>query len=147
MSKILMKTELAASAEEIWRAIGRFGALADWNPLVERVEAAGEVAGAERRVRIKGLAGTVVERLESVSDGQRSYRYTVVGGPLPVSKYSAEVRVVDNGDGTSTVEWSGDFEPKGVSEVDAARRIQEVYQSGLDNLAKMFGFSGLEKPD
>ena len=58
---------------------------------------------------------------------------------LPVADYTSELEVRDNGDGTSTVQWSSDFQPKGASEHDAVAAIQGVYQAGLDNLRKMFG--------
>ena len=51
----------------------------------------------------------------------------------------AEIHVKDNGDGTSTVEWSSDFKPKDATENDAVKAIQGVYQAGFDNLKKMFG--------
>ena len=39
---------------------------------------------------------------------ERLYRYSITESPLPISDYVAEIRVKDNGDGTSTVEWSSD---------------------------------------
>ena len=83
--------------------------------------------------------GSIVERLEEVSPTERVYRYSIVSGPLPVADYAAEIRVIDNKDGTSTVEWSSQFEPKNVAEPDAIKAIQGVYQAGFDNLRKMFG--------
>ncbi len=50
-----------------------------------------------------------------------------------------ETRVRDNGDGTSTVEWSGEFEPKDAPETDVTKMLQSIYQAGLDNLKKMYG--------
>ena len=37
-----------------------------------------------------------------------------------------------------TIEWSGEFEPKGAPETDVTRMLQGIYQTGLDNLQKMF---------
>ena len=43
--------------------------------------------------------------------------------------------------GTSTVEWSSDFEVNSsTGETDVVKTVQEVYQAGLDNLTKLYGF-------
>ena len=82
----------------------------------------------------------LVERLEEVSPTERLYRYSILESPLPISDYFSEIRVKDNGDGTSTVEWSSDFKVNSSSERDVVKTVQEVYQAGLDNLGKLYGF-------
>lgn len=139
MAKIMLKTDLATSAADIWEAIGDFDAWSSWHPLAEALDVQGEGSGALRRLRFKGLSGVVVERLEARNDRERVYSYSVVESPLPVSEYRAELKVLDNGDGTSSVEWSGFFEPKGTTEFDAVRQIQTLMQSGLDNLSRLYG--------
>lgn len=138
MAKIKMETKLAASADMIWKTIGGFNALPAWHPAVEKSESNGEIKGSIRTLRLVG-GGTVIERLEHISNVERVYRYSIVDSPLPVANYAAEIRVIDNGDGTSKVEWSSDFEPVNIPENEAARTIQGIYQAGLDNLKKMFG--------
>ena len=60
---------------------------------------------------------------------------------MPISNYVSEIRVKDNGDGSSTVEWSSDFKvSSSTGETDVVKTVQEVYQSGLDNLKKLYGF-------
>ena len=138
MAKVRMETKLAASPEMLWRTIGGFNALPAWHPAVAKSESTGETKGSTRTLSLVG-GGSIVERLEEVSPTERVYRYSIVSGPLPVANYAAEIRVIDNKDGTSTVEWSSEFEPKNVAEPDAVKAIQGVYQAGLDNLRKMFG--------
>ena len=82
-----------------------------------------------------------MERLEEVSPTERLYRYSIVESPLPISDYFSEIRVKDNADGTSTVEWSSDFKVNtSTGEKDVVKTVQEVYQAGLDNLTKLYGF-------
>ena len=83
--------------------------------------------------------GSLNEKLEEISPSERIYRYSIISGPLPVANYEAVIHVRDNGDGTSTVEWSSEFDASGASENDAVAAIQGVYQAGLDNIRKMFG--------
>lgn len=138
MAKIKMETRLAASADMLWKTIGGFNALPAWHPAIERSESDGQTRGSVRTLSLVG-GGTITERLEHVSDTERVYRYSIIDSPLPIANYIAQIRVIDNGDGTSTVEWSSEFDPAKMPEGDAVRTIQGIYQAGFDNLKKMFG--------
>ena len=138
MAKVRMETKLAASPEILWQTIGGFNALPAWHPAVAKSESTGETKGSTRTLSLVG-GGSIVERLEELSPTERVYRYSIVSGPLPVADYAAEIRVIDNKDGTSTVEWSSEFQPKNASEPDAIKAIQGVYQAGFDHLRTMFG--------
>jgi mxaD protein len=134
-----MSTPVAMNADALWQSIGSFAAIGQWHPMMERVDSEGETKGSLRTLRLIGGA-KLVERLEEVSPTERLYRYSIVESPLPISDYFAEIRVKDNGDGTSTVEWSSDFKVNTSSERDVVKTVQEVYQAGLDNLSKLYGF-------
>ena len=38
------------------------------------------------------------------------------------------------------VEWSSDFDVNTGNENDVVKTVQEVYQAGLDNMTKLYGF-------
>ena len=135
MTTVNMKTQLAVPADQVWEIIGHFNALPDWHPAVQKSEL--EDGGQIRRLTLVG-GGSIVERLERIDEEAQVYRYSIIESPLPVANYSSELRVISNDDGTSTVEWSSDFNPAGASAEDAAKVIQGVYEAGLDNLKKMF---------
>jgi hypothetical protein len=138
MAKVAMETKLAVPADKLWQTIGGFNSLPDWHPGVAKSEVSGEAKGSTRTLTLPNGA-TLVERLEESNPTNKVYRYSILSGPLPVADYVAEVRVKDNGDKTSTLEWSSDFQPKGASEGDAVKVIQGIYQAGFDSLKKMFG--------
>ena len=138
MAKVRMETKLNIPADTLWKTIGGFNALPDWHPGVAKSEVTGEGKGSTRTLSLAG-GGSVVERLEELSATNKLYRYAILSGPLPVADCVAEIHVNDNGDGTSTVEWSSEFKPKGAAENDAVKTIQGIYQAGFDNLKKMFG--------
>ena len=138
MPKVTMSTPVAMNADALWQAIGSFAAIGNWHPMMEKVEADGENKGSTRRLQLVGGA-QILERLEEVSPTERLYRYSIVQSPLPIKDYVSEIRVKDNGDGTSTVEWSSDFNVNSSNESDVVKTIQSVYQAGLDNLRKMYG--------
>jgi mxaD protein len=133
-----MSTPVAMSADSLWQAIGSFAAIGQWHPLIETVESKGDEKGSTRTLRLGGA--TLVERLEEISPKERLYRYSILESPLPIRNYVSEIRVKDNGDGSSTVEWSSDFSVSTGNENDVVKTIQEVYRAGLDNLTKLYGF-------
>ena len=136
MAKVSMQAPVNMSAEELWKLIGQFNALPDWHPAVSSSKL--EDGGKLRRLQIMG-GGEIVERLEKIDDADRLYRYSLVSGPLPVANYTATIRVKEDGKGKATIEWTGEFDPKGATETDASQAIQDVYKMGLENLRKMFG--------
>ncbi len=137
MTKVNMKTEVPVAADKLWELIGQFNGLPNWHPAVAKSEL--EEDGKVRRLTLVG-GGAIVERLERVDDNEHLYRYSIVESPLPVADYVAEIRVHQNEEGTgSTIEWSSEFQPKDASVQQATEVIQGIYQTGFDNLKKLFG--------
>jgi mxaD protein len=140
MPKVTMSTPVAMNADALWQAMGSFAAIGNWHPMMEKVESEGEQRGSLRTLQLIGGA-KLIERLEEVSATERLYRYSIIESHLPISDYFAEIRGRDNGDGSSTVEWSSDFNVStSTGETDVVKTVQEVYQAGLDNLGKLYGF-------
>ncbi len=134
MAKVTMQADFKVAPQKVWDLIGGFNALPDWHPAVEKSVL--EKEGMVRRLSLAG-GGTVVEKLERVDDNERVYSYSIIDSPLPVADYIATIRVKDDGQGNSIVEWSSEFVPKGAPEGDAIEAIQGIYQAGFDNLKKM----------
>ena len=138
MPKITMSNKVAARPETIWQAIGSFGAIANWHPMIERAETAGAGSGSTRTLHLVGGA-KLIERLEQENPGERRYSYSLVDGPLPIRDYKSEIKVSDNGDGTSTIEWSSSFEPTTGDANASVKTIEDLYRAGLDNIQKLYG--------
>lgn len=135
MTKIVETAHVGAPAAALWRDIGGFGAVGDWHPMLAKVTTEGEGEGAVRMA--EGRDGTrQTERLLESSLEQRFYRYRMESGPTPVRGYVAELRVEDNGDGTSTVVWSAEFEPT-LTSFRTIEEIQEFLKSGLDSIVHL----------
>jgi len=141
MPKVVLQSDVAAHPDIIWAAIKDFSSVAQWNPLVRNLAMHGSGVGSVRTVDLEG-AGQFVERLDEVDDSERVYSYSVIDSPLPMSECSVEVRVKDNGDGTSTVEWKGDFAAEKGDELRAVRTFQQLYQDALDRLQSRISLSG-----
>ena len=138
MTKLSMSTRLGTSAKRVWDLIGGFGAMPDWHPGIEKSEIEEEGGVTQRRLTLVGGA-VLVERLEQLDDEGRSYNYTIVSSPLPISNYRSTISIVDDAEGNATVEWSGEFDADGGTEAEMTKVVEGIYQAGLDNLKKMFG--------
>jgi hypothetical protein len=53
---------------------------------------------------------------------------------LPVRDYVSELRVVDNGDRTSTVWWSAEFESTSPDATSTVQTVRGFLKAGLANL-------------
>lgn len=136
MAKVNMSTDLDVSSKDVWDLIGGFNTLPDWHPAVEKSELQKE--GSMRKLSLAG-GGTIIEKLEKKDDKNRLYSYSIIDSPLPISNYTATIKVSETAKGKTRVEWSSEFKPSGASENDAVKVIQGIYQAGFDNLKKMFG--------
>ena len=110
MTEIAEIAQVGEPAGEVWERIGGFGGVGEWHPMLAEVTSAGEEIGSLRRTKARNGA-TSIERLIDRSPEKRFYRYRILSTPLPVRNYVGELRVDDNGDGTSTVVFSARFEP------------------------------------
>ncbi|MCC6873371.1 MAG: SRPBCC family protein [Sandaracinaceae bacterium] len=97
-----------------------FGGLARWLPGVEGVQADGVGPGSIRRYRF--ATSTFEERLEASSPDERTLRYTVLAGPLPVGPIDASY-VVQEHAGGSRVRWA--------AELSASEGLEEAMSSAL----------------
>lgn len=137
MAKVSMQTELDVPAQQVWDLVGRFNALPDWHPAIEHSEL--DNGGQVRKLSLVG-GGTIVEQLEQISDNEHLYTYSILDSPLPVSNYTASIRVRQDASGNGTIiEWSSSFQPAGAPENEAVKIIEDIYQAGFDNLKRIFG--------
>ena len=80
MTKVSMSTKLNVSADQVWSLIGGFNALPDWHPAIEKSEL--EEEGQMRRLSLAG-GGTVIEKLETINENERTYSYSAWRAPPP----------------------------------------------------------------
>ncbi|SMF38593.1 SRPBCC family protein [Pseudogulbenkiania subflava] len=124
---------LAATPDRVWQLIGGFDSLPDWLPYIPK-----SVLSEGGRVRslLNPDGDAIVERLEAFDNTARSYTYSILQAPFPVTGYRSTLRVVGvDGDQSARVEWSGEFTPNGVSNEEASNLFEGIYRDGLSALA------------
>ncbi|BAV63232.1 hypothetical protein SCLO_1001920 [Sphingobium cloacae] len=141
MAQIEESAELNRNADDAWRAFGAWEAVADWHPMLERVEADGNQPGARRRAYTKD-GQEQVERLVSRDEASRSYRYAMVETGLPVENYMAEFRIDAVDADHSKVTWTARFDEIG-RKGEGAEAVRGFFEAGVKALASSCPSSGI----
>jgi hypothetical protein len=131
MAKYSTEGEFEMSADALWRVVRDFGEVG-WLPGRKTTYTSeGEGVGMIRTIESPPIP-TVRERLDAIDEEKRTIFYQVIQGvPMPITDYSASMRVIDAGDGRSRLEWSSSWEPDGVSEDEARAVMSNMYNSVL----------------
>jgi hypothetical protein len=126
--------DIPASPDLVWQLIGGFNSLPDWLPYIPSSELSD---GGRIRRLVNPDGDAIVERLIAFDEDARSYTYSILEAPFPVTGYRATLRVQASGEPfTSKVSWSGEFTPNGVSDAQASSLFTSIYKDGLAALAE-----------
>ena len=137
MPHVEATAEVPVGPDALWHEIGSFQGVARWHPMITKVEGEGEQPGSIRMPE-SANGNKNVERLREINPGQHFMRYEILSSPMPIQGFVVELRVADNGDGTSTVVWGGDFQVTSADETTMAERIQGFLMAGLENLKQKY---------
>ena len=120
-----------ASLDLVWSNLGNFAGLKPGSG-IESVDYKGEGVGMIRSIKLS--IGTVVERLDHYDPEAKNYTYSIINedSPLPFLNYSATVQLLKNEDNTTTVEWTGTFEPRGIEESQAKTLAYNMYSNAIN---------------
>src|SRR5215831_6160382 len=129
MAQASASIDVAASADKVWQLIGGFDSLPDWLPFAPKSET---TEGGRVRHLATPNGETIVERLEKFDNAARSYSYSIVQAPFPITDYLAKISVHDKAGGSGClVDWSGTFIAKSVSDREASKLVQGIFEDGL----------------
>jgi Polyketide cyclase / dehydrase and lipid transport. len=133
MPSVVERIDIPAPAEAVWETVRDFGAIDEYVPPITNAELSGEGVGAERTL-ILADGGQVVERLDAHDDAARTLRYSIVGGPLPVTDYEGTMSVEVLDDSSCEVTWGSDFDVTDAPENEVVSTFVELYATGLEGL-------------
>ena len=147
--KVEESITIAAPPEAVWKVLGSFGGMADWQPLVKSVTSiGGDAPGAERVLTL--AKGEITEGLDEYDAPARRYGYRMAKEnieALPVSFYTATIEVKE-APGGSEVLWIGRFyradttnePPDEYNDEAAIAAMTDFFKQGLEGLkAKVLG--------
>ena len=136
MARASASIDIAVAPDQVWQLIGGFNSLPDWLPYIPKSEL-------REGGRVRHLANpegqTIVERLEAFDNAARSYSYSILKASFPITGYLSTLQVKIGPDGKgSRVDWSATFTPEGVSDHEASKIFQGIFEDGLKELAGRF---------
>jgi mxaD protein len=137
MSNVIETACVPMDAATLWQKIGAFGAVGNWHPMLSSVDSEGDNVGSIRTAHGKD-GSTQIERLLYFDATTHTYRYKMESTPMPINDYVGEFHVEDNGDGTSTVEWSAQFDVAEIGEADPIKMIAGFLKAGTDSIEKKY---------
>ena len=125
--------DVNGTPDAVWSMIGPFCAIKDWLPPVGTCTMDAATPPTRTLVTKDGKA-TFVELQTARDDAKHLYSYTFVSTPLPVTHYTATIKVTAKSEGVSTVTWSGAYTPNPGKEKAANDTLADIYKSGLDTI-------------
>ena len=131
MTETKVVEKINASLDQVWSNLGNFAGLKPGSG-IESVDYKGEGVGMIRSIKLS--IGTVIERLDHYDSEAKNYGYSIINedSPLPFLNYSATVQLLKNEDNTTTVEWTGTFEPRGIEESQAKTLAYNMYTNAIN---------------
>ncbi len=131
MAETKVIEKINASLDQVWSNLGNFAGLKPGSG-IESVDYKGEGVGMIRSIKLS--IGTVVERLDHYDPEAKNYGYSIINedSPLPFLNYSAKVHLLKNEDNTTTVDWTGTFEPRGIEESQAKTLAYNMYSNAIN---------------
>jgi len=106
---------------------------------VESCTLEGSGVGAVRRVKAKGVAGEMVERLDAALDGRLMSYSIVAPSSLPIEYYNAVVTLYDAPGGGCAIQWGSNWVAKGAPEDSVRRMLTGLYDRIIDALVRAAG--------
>jgi hypothetical protein len=133
MTTVTVTDSFEHPVEKVWPIVSDFGGLHKYMRGMPEVRTEGSGLGQDRYIAMP--QGEIVERLTWCDERTYSFSYTILGGPLPVTRYVATVKLSPEGN-RCDIEWQGNFEPNGVSEDEARELVNGIYTGAIKGYKK-----------
>lgn len=135
MTQVQVNETLNANATAVFDVLGDFARI-KVGGAITAFDIEGEGVGAVRTITMGD--NKVIERLDEHDREALVFGYSILNedNPLPVSNYSARVVITPTGENVCAVEWTGEFDPKGVDEETAAGVVRGIYNGGIKGTKK-----------
>ncbi len=141
MTHVSVKGMINASADDVWKTVSSFSEIEKYLPLVKSSVTEGSGLGAKRTCTVgtpDGKEAKINEEVTNFDENAKSLTYEIAGfTPFPFENYKGTVKVVDAGNNTCELEWSGTFDAKG-PEAEVTKMMNDVYVAAIDGLKKLY---------
>jgi hypothetical protein len=115
--------DIERPADDVWKVLRDFGALAAWMPGIDSCR----VEGDDRVLEMMGMELT--ERLLRLDDDARTLAYGITKSPMPIEHHEATITVTPVGERESHVTYTVDVVPDSLTDV-----MSDAYAGALQSL-------------
>ncbi len=141
MTNVSVKGTINASADDVWKTVSSFRDIEKYLPLVKSSVTEGYGLGAKRICTVAtpdGKEAKINEEVTNFDENAKSLTYKIAGfSPFPFENYKGTVKVVDAGNTTCEIEWSGTFDAK-APEDEVTKMMNDVYTSAINGLKLLY---------
>lgn len=131
MTHVFRSGVINAPAAEVWKIVGAFDRIAEWNPIIAECRTETRDGVELRHLRFED--GAELLECNMGADGT-STGYRILETGLPLKNYIGTISVIDQGD-KCLLCWSSSFDS---DEPGMAAGAGEIYQAGIDTVAARF---------
>lgn len=132
-AQVTINYQFDVSADHAWSKLGRFSSIAEWQNLVSSCAVNEREDGIYRVVVMKNDA-VYIERLESFSHAERSFSYSIKSGPLPITDYRSELKIIPDGV-HSTLIWRAWYTvPPDGDAIKIKTDLVALFQNGINGM-------------
>ena len=125
---------IEAPAGEVWKYVENFADIAQFVPPIASSVGTGSGVGMQRVCTFQDGA-QITETLLALDTQNRSLKYNVHDpNPLPFENYVSTTIVKELGPAKCEVDWSAEFEAKGMSAPEVTTMLEGIFQQGIDSL-------------
>ncbi len=141
MTNVSVKGTINASADDVWKTVSSFRDIEKYLPVVKSSVTEGSGLGAKRICTVAtpdGKEAKINEEVTNFDENAKSLTYEIAGfSPFGFENYKGTVKVVDAGNNTCEIEWSGTFDAKG-PEDEVTKMMNDVYTSAINGLKQLY---------
>jgi hypothetical protein len=133
MPEVMVTGTISASVDKVWSIVRDFGNL-EWGG-ISGTTLEGDGVGAIRAFAAQGV--TIRERLETLDELGHTLTYSILEpSAIPWTGHLAKIALVPQ-PGVTRVEWSGRFEPRGLSDEQVGAIVRAIFENGIRNLKRV----------
>jgi len=141
MTNVSVKGTINASADDVWKTVSSFRDIEKYLPVVKSSVTEGSGLGAKRICTVAtpdGKEAKINEEITNFDENAKSLTYEIAGfSPFGIENYKGTVKVVDAGNNTCEIEWSGTFDAKS-PEDEVTKMMNDVYTSAINGLKQLY---------
>lgn len=136
--KVTIEQKFDVSAEKAWGKLGRFCGISDWQSLVASCLVEERKDGIYRVVVMRNDSA-FTERLETFSQADRSFSYSILSGPLPVTGYRSELKIEPAGQQSKLIWRAWYTVPKNGDAVKIKQDLESLFGNGIKGMLSLLG--------